>query len=270
MTTTQRELRFTFEPKFEETEGGGLLVRDVRLLATGVWTDSLSRSEVEYTPDALKSATWADNGLWSRHGGGMPRSIADKVGDVRNARFEGDAVVGDLHFHGKTQLSRDIAEMTRAGLYNYVSSEVSTADRWDAAKGRYVTDEITFTGVATVNKGACTTCTIQENEAETMAEDKKEQTVKVELDSGELVSKIKELEQAMGKKVEDVRAELSKSDYSGRIEKLEKELADATKRIKELEDAPAGVKTAGEARHVELEEPLHVVTISRNGEIMGV
>jgi cation transport regulator ChaB len=266
--STPRELRMSLgERKFEETEDGGLLVRDVRLLATGVWTDSLSRTAVEYTAEALQGATWQDTGLWARHGGGMPRNITDKVGEVRNPHFNGeDAIVGDLYFHNKTQLSRDIAEMTKAGLYNYVSSEVMTADAWDASQGRYVTNEVVFTGVATVNRGACTTCTIKDNEAGTMAE---EQETKREL-GDEFASKLKELEDGFKKEIEDLRAELSRSDNEdGRIKELEGKLTDAEKRIKELEDAPTPPKTSNEQAK-ELAEPLHVVTITRNGEIMGV
>lgn len=267
MESREKELRFQFEPKFEEVDDG-LLVRDVRLLAVGVWTDSVYRTAVEYTEDALSAATWRDNGLWSRHGGGMPRSIADKVGEIRCPEFKGDAVVGDLFFHCRTQLSRDIAEMTKAGLYNYVSSEVSTVDMWDPTKQRYIAEKVVFTGVATVNKGACTTCTIAENEADEMAEDKGKEA-KAELGE-ELATKLRELETSMGQRVEDVKAELSKSDYGERIKKLETELEDANKRIKELEDAPADPKTVHE-NAAELAEPdIRVMVDKRAGEVYGV
>jgi predicted nuclease with TOPRIM domain len=123
-----------------------------------------------------------------------------------------------------------------------------------------------FTGVATVNKGACTTCTIKDNEAGIMAE---EQETKHELGE-EFVSKLKELEDGFAKQIEDLRAELSKSeDEDGRIKELEGKLEDAVKRIKELEETPEPTKTTPDSVK-ELAEPLHVVEISRNGEITGV
>lgn len=266
--STKRELRFAFgDRKYEETEDGGLLVRDVRLLAAGTWTDSLSLSATEYTPSALENAEWKDNGLWSRHAGGRSRSIVEKIGEIRAPYYENEAVYGDLYFHRKTQLSRDIAEMTKAGLYNYVSSEVDTADTWDPVKRRYVTDNITFTGVATVNRGACTTCTIKDNEAVDMAEEKGE--AKNELGE-ELSKRIKELEEGMNKRVEDVKAELSKSDYSDRIKELQEKLEGAEKRIKELEDNPVVPQTTATAER-ELEEPKFRVRVDRKkGEVYGV
>lgn len=161
-----RELRakISFE-KYQEADGG-LLVKDVKLLASGVWTDSSIGTPLFYPPNVLEkfAGNWIDNSLWSRHSGGASRSITDKIGEVRNPRYNDGAVIGDLWLHEKTQTSRDTAELIKAGQVNYVSVEHGGKERWNAAEKRYDAEELVFGGVAVVNRGACKVCTINNEE----------------------------------------------------------------------------------------------------------
>ena len=153
--------------KFEKTPEGGLRVKGVKLLAAGIWTDSAQKTPCEYSPEILKqyAGNWQDNAIWSRHFGGVPRNITEKVGIVENPRFESDAVVGDLYYHGLTQQSRDTISMIENGLANYVSVETVSKDRWNVGKKLYQAQELGFTGLATVNQGACRVCKIRDNES---------------------------------------------------------------------------------------------------------
>lgn len=153
--------------KFEDTPEGGLRVRGVKLLAAGTWTDSAQKTPCEYSPEILNrfATNWSDNAIWSRHFGGVPRNITEKVGIVENPRYDSDAVVGDLHYHGLTQQSRDTISMIKNGLANYVSVETLSKDKWNPGKKVYQADELGFTGLATVNQGACRVCKIRDNEA---------------------------------------------------------------------------------------------------------
>jgi hypothetical protein len=153
--------------KFEKTPEGGLRVRGVKLLAAGTWTDSAQKTACEYSPDVLNrfAGNWADNAIWSRHFGGVPRNITEKVGIVENPRYENEAVVGDLYYHGLTQQSRDTITMIDNGLANFVSVETISKDKWNVGKKVYQADELGFTGLATVNQGACRVCKIRDNEA---------------------------------------------------------------------------------------------------------
>ena len=159
--TEFRELACKLSRNYQEHEGG-LLVKDVKLLASGTWTDSHMGTPLFYPPEILKkyANNWIDNSLWSRHTGGVPRSITDKIGAIFNSHYRDNAVVGDLWVHEKTQVSKDTASLIRAGLVNYVSVEHGGKERWNAAEKRYDAEEIVFGGVAVVNQGACRVCTI--------------------------------------------------------------------------------------------------------------
>lgn len=164
-----RELRAKISfGQYQEVDSG-LLIKDVKLLASGTWTDSHMGTPLFYPETILEkyANNWSDNSLWSRHGGGIPRSITEKIGEIRNPRYNGGAVIGDLWLHEKTQTSRDTAELIKAGLVDYVSVEHGGKERWNQKEQRYDAEEIVFGGVAVVNKGACKVCTIHnETEAE--------------------------------------------------------------------------------------------------------
>jgi hypothetical protein len=162
-----RELRAKISFGQYQATDGGLLIKDVKLLASGTWTDSHMGTPLFYPESVLEkyASNWVDNSLWSRHGGGIPRSITEKIGEIRNPRYNGGAVIGDLWLHEKTQTSRDTAELIKAGLVDYVSVEHGGKERWNAQEKRYDAEEIIFGGVAVVNKGACKVCTIH-NESE--------------------------------------------------------------------------------------------------------
>ena len=163
---TSRMLNITIkDPKFVEMDGG-LLMKDVRILAEGTWTDSYQQTPCYYSPEVLRehAGNWHANGYWLRHQGGSPRPIDEKVGEVRNPRYENGAVMGDVFLHLATTKSRDHAEMVRRGYANDVSAELGTMDEWDAPKKRYNAKYIEFTGVASVDKGACDVCKIKNNE----------------------------------------------------------------------------------------------------------
>lgn len=163
-----RELVFQLSSdKHHQEFNGGLLIKDVKLLASGTWTDSRMGTPLFYSEKVLEkyAGNWIDNSLWSRHSGGSYRSITDKIGEVRNQRYNNGAVVGDLWLHEKTQASRDIVELIKAKLVNYVSVEHGGKERWNTAEKRYDAEEIIFSGVAVVNRGACFECTITDMES---------------------------------------------------------------------------------------------------------
>ncbi len=177
-----RELKIElFAGKYQEQDGG-LFIQDVKLLASGTWTDSHMGTPLFYSPKILEkyAKNWIDNSLWSRHSGGMSRSITDKIGEVRNPRYNDGVVIGDLWLHEKTQTSRDTAELIKAGLVNYVSVEHGGKERWNAAEKRYDAEEIIFGGVAVVNRGACKVCTIH-NETEEVGNITELETLDIEM-----------------------------------------------------------------------------------------
>lgn len=160
-----KELRFNFSSgKFQELDGG-LLIKDVKLLANGTWRDSTVNTATYYPIKILQefAANWLDNAIWSRHRGYPPiaRDITDKIGEVQNPHFDTDAVVGDIFLHGKTQKSRDTVELVKAGMANFVSVEHFGKESFNPAEGRVEAEELSFIGAAIVSKGACGVCTIE-------------------------------------------------------------------------------------------------------------
>jgi hypothetical protein len=145
-------------------EDGGLLVKDVPMLAAGTWTDSAVQSPLNYPERTLAkyAANWSDMSGWARHAGGVPRDATDKVAELRNPRFQDGAVVGDIFIHGYTQKSRDMMELVKRRLIGMVSVEHTGDERYNASTRQLEAETLNFSGFAFVNKGACKLCRINE------------------------------------------------------------------------------------------------------------
>jgi hypothetical protein len=151
---------------------GSLLIKDVPMLAVGNWTDSNQRTPMDYTEKMLESSTgnWLDNTGWSRHLGGVPRDITDKVAEAINPHYgsftdkDGNLQMGelaDIRIFPHTQKQRDTQELVRHGLIKAVSVEHYGGDeRLNSATRRMESSSIYYTGWAFVNKGACKVCTL--------------------------------------------------------------------------------------------------------------
>ncbi|MCK5432923.1 MAG: hypothetical protein KAJ03_09275, partial [Gammaproteobacteria bacterium] len=169
MGTNKRELRASFGQTTRQEVDGGVLYAGVKLLAAGTWTDSATRTPLVYPPTILDrdAANWVDHTIWSRHGGGVPRDITESVGEVRNPRYENEAVVGDLFLHKRTDRSRDTVELIDYAMERdpiFVSVEHGGGEEWDPVNERYISTSLIFGGLAVVNKGACKVCAIENEE----------------------------------------------------------------------------------------------------------
>ena len=229
------------DPKFVEADGG-FLIKNITILAEGTWTDSYAQTPCHYSGEILKeyAGNWKANGYWLRHQGGSPRSIDEKVGEVRTPRYENGAVMGDVFLHLATTKSRDHAEMVKRGYADNVSAELGTIDEWDATNKCYNAKYVEFSGVASVDRGACDKCHIKNNEEGGPSEEK-EVMEKAELETmlaglkadimGELDKRFAALAPAvkpeelsgLSVKVEGANAELLKTlaTYEERLKKME-------------------------------------------------
>ena len=281
-------LSFVGQDKFVAYGDGGLMIKDIIVLAEGTWTDSLVRTPLHYTAKALSkdAGNWAATGIWSRHTGGAPRAINDKIGEIKNPRFslEHKAVLADGFLHGRTQASRDVIEMVKAGLVTDVSAEVGGKEVWNAEAKRYEAASLAFYGLAIVDKGACDVCKLKHNEAggpadgcqtdktkegESMGEDIKTEPSEMEKKLADLESEKAGITKELAALKEKLQAdEKARND---RIAELEKLMSEKDARVKELENAarpPKTVsgKTADTDDGRELAEPPMRV-ICRNGEV---
>ena len=176
---------------YEATEDGGLLIHDVVIMAAGAWTD-MHGIDTVFTAEVLQrcAAQWMDNAVWTRHSGGTPRSVTEKIGAVLNPYYSHDnaAVMGDVYLHCQTDASRACANLVQmpreAGGIKDVSAETVVEIQPD---GMVV--DVSFTGLALVEDGACEVCKLPSfgKEEPGMADDEmvKETTEETEVEKKE-------------------------------------------------------------------------------------
>jgi hypothetical protein len=145
---------------YEPTQDGGLLIHDVIIMAEGAWTD-MHGIDTIFTADVLErcASQWADNAVWTRHSGGTPRSVTEKIGAVLNPHYSHDnaAVMGDVYLHCQTDASRACASLVQMPRESGGIKDVSAETVVEIMPDGMVTD-VSFTGLALVEDGACEVC----------------------------------------------------------------------------------------------------------------
>jgi len=260
--SSPRTLSFSWQEaggKLEKRPDGSLLVKGVKMLGAGVWTDSAKKTPLYYSEDVLRrnAGNWVDNSHWSRHLGGVPRRVGEMIGRTINPRFEDGHIVADIEYHALSQDSRDAIAMIEAGVANFVSVEHGGRERWNVGTKQYEAEELFFTGSATVNKGACQTCKIRENEEPPIEEPIIEEpemadTTELEAMIKAQADQIRQLTE-MVKELKETPKEDKSKELEARIDALEKEpvTKSQTDYAKELEAPPFVINTErGEMRMV--------------------
>lgn len=147
---------------FETTEDGGLLIHGVTIMAAGTWTD-MHGITTTFSEDVLQrcASAWDDNAVWTRHAGGAPRSVTEKVGAVVNPYYSptDGAVMGDVILHNRTDTSRACSELVQMAREQGGIKDVSAETMVMMDESGNVLD-LVFTGLALVEDGACETCRI--------------------------------------------------------------------------------------------------------------
>ena len=246
---------------FTRLKSGALKVTGIVALAEGTWTDSAVGTPLHYPAKVLEkdNGNWIAPSIWSRHAGGSPRSITDKIGTIKNPRYDAEtkAVLVDGTFHGRSQESRDVIELIEEGIVTDVSAEVGGKEIWNAETKRYEAASLAFYGLAVVDRGACNVCKMKRNEATEC--EQLEQKEREDMETKELEQKLAALETEkaeLAKKADAERVELTKqleavskskadeeSAHKTAIEERTKKMAEYETRIKELEKTPAPPKT---------------------------
>ena len=249
---------------FVHLEGGALKVTNIVALAEGEWTDSAVGTPLFYPSRVLEAdhGKWVAPGIWSRHMGGTARSITDKIGIVKNPRYDAElkAVIVDGIFHGKTQASRDVIELIENEIVTDVSVEVGGKDEWNATTKRYEAASLAFYGLAVVDRGACTVCKMKRNEAiECQAEEERK-----DMETKELEQKLAALE---AEKVELVKkADTEKAELAKQLEAVSKSRVDEQAATKVANDELVKKLSEALARITELEKtPTAPLTLPGNG-----
>ena len=166
---------------YEATEDGGLMIHGVVIMAAGTWVD-MHGIQTTFSPEVLQACAlnWADNAVWTRHAGGTPRSVTEKVGAVLNPAYSPteNAVIADVFLHNQTDASRACASLVQMAREAGGIKDVSAETIVDIDRDGIVQD-VTFTGLALVEDGACETCRLPAYSAQEdndMAEETKQET----------------------------------------------------------------------------------------------
>ena len=159
---------------YESTEDGGLLIHGVVIMAAGSWTD-MHGIHTTFSPEVLQrcASQWADTAVWTRHSGGTPRSVTEKIGTVVNPIYSPSltAITGDVLLHCKTETSAAAAQLVQLQKDQGGIKDVSAETLVEMDRDGNVTD-VTFTGLALVEDGACEVCKLPAyGRGEPMAED---------------------------------------------------------------------------------------------------
>lgn len=158
-----------------EEKDGGLLIHDVIIMAAGAWTD-MHGIDTVFTEEVLQrcASQWADNAVWTRHSGGTPRSVTEKIGAVLDPYYshETKAVMGNIYLHCQTDASRSCASLVQMPREAGGIKDVSAETLVDIQPDGMVID-VSFTGLALVEDGACEVCKLPAfgKEEPEMAED---------------------------------------------------------------------------------------------------
>lgn len=145
---------------YETLEDGSLLVHGVVIMAAGTWTD-MHGITTTFSEEVLErcAGVWPDNAVWTRHAGGTPRSVTEKVGAVLNPTYSPTehAVIGDVLLHNQTDASRACSALVQMAREDGGIKDVSAETMVDIDRDGNVL-EVAFTGLALVEDGACETC----------------------------------------------------------------------------------------------------------------
>ena len=201
---------------YEATEDGGLLIHDVIIMAAGSWTD-MHGIATTFTEEVLQrcASEWMDNAVWTRHSGGTPRSVTEKIGAVLNPHYshENAAVMGDVYLHCQTDASKACANLVQMPRESGGIKDVSAETVVEIQPDGLVVD-VSFTGLALVEDGACEVCKlpafgkeepemaddeIKKEEVETVTETETEEPQETETKAEE---KVDDLVDILGKFVE--------------------------------------------------------------------
>lgn len=175
---------------YEPQPDGGLIIHNVPIMAAGAW-DDMRGTHTVFSPEVLQrcAAQWNDYAVWTRHSGGTPRPVTEKIGAVLNPHYspEMDAVMADILLHGKTETSRQAIALVQLARDAGGITDVSAETIVDLSSNGQVLD-VVFTGLALVEDGACEVCRLPAfslQEDISMAEEEVKETVEVKEETPE-------------------------------------------------------------------------------------
>jgi len=157
-----------YSKKIVELAGNGRSYRDCILLTSGEFTDSISRTPIVYTNEALsKLSQNMMDGVYKLDSEKIPLNLdhthnaLNWIGYANHISYKGGKILGDLYLHRLTQPSKDTVALIDNGYLNALSVEITTNDTWNAEENKYYASDINLIGLAVVSVGACPSARIK-------------------------------------------------------------------------------------------------------------
>ena len=144
---------FKYNDKILSKSTDARIYQDAILLTPGEFTDSLSRSPVVYTEEAIQKSAgkWSENYLNLDHS----YETLNRLGFIKNTYYKDGAVRGDLYIFPITNNAKDTIAMIDNNLVNWLSVELTTEDYWNTEDNKRYADNIDYIGAAIVLHPAC-------------------------------------------------------------------------------------------------------------------
>jgi len=139
-------------------KGDGRRYNGVEMLHAGIFSDSISRSPINYSANELSKIpnnickkeeyfTLEDDRIfWNTDH--EPDKVLSRIGYVPNIYFEDDTLKGDAYLHCLTHASNDVRILIDAGYVNGLSVEILTKDKY--IDGEIHATDIVLVGLAVV------------------------------------------------------------------------------------------------------------------------
>ena len=152
---------FKYDKKILSKSTDVRIYRDTILLTPGEFSDSLTRSPVNYTEEAISESAhnWEENYLNVDHS----YEVQKRLGFIQNTYYKDGAVRGDLYIFPVTQAAKDTIALIDSGLINWLSVELTTEDFWNPDDNKRYAGNISYIGAAVVTSPACDSTRIIED-----------------------------------------------------------------------------------------------------------
>ena len=138
----------------EENEFGDIEFPNETLICPGSFRDSYSRKEIIYSKEILrKNAENWDEPIFLTLD--HSANVLDRIGLIKNPRWNGKCIIGDLVILTITQKAKDAISLIERGLITDLSIEALTNEEYDIIEKNLMLTDIKFKSVSLVVQGAC-------------------------------------------------------------------------------------------------------------------
>lgn len=122
------------------------IYKNVILLTSGDWSDSITNAPVRYSNTILKkyAKNWIQNFLNLDHS----FETLKRIGWIENTYYKESKLLGDIRISTSTPNGKAAVAHIDAGLVNGLSVEVMSEDKWDSNERVRLADKLDFVGAA--------------------------------------------------------------------------------------------------------------------------